>query len=64
MGVVPRLAADQTLLRNDLTAELLIRSIEHLLKHQFIQPNHQNSNLWLVFDIDRATCVDEITDDL
>jgi len=48
---------------NDLTAGLRIRSIEHALKHQYIQPNHPNSKLWLVFDIDRPTCVAEITDD-
>jgi len=49
---------------NDVTAGLHIRSVEHALKHQYIQPNHPNSKLWLVFDIDRPTCVHEITDDL
>ena len=48
---------------NDLTTGLRIRSVEHALKHQYIQPNHPNSKLWLVFDIDRPTCVAEITDD-
>ena len=49
---------------NDPTDGLLIRSVEHALQHRYIQPNHPNSKLWLVYDIDRATCVSEITDDL
>ena len=48
---------------NQLTAGLVIRSLEHALRYQYIQPNHRNSKLWLVFDIDRPTCVAEITDD-
>jgi len=49
---------------NDLTTGLRIRSLEYALRCQYIQPNHPNSKLWLVYDIDRATCIDEITDDL
>ena len=49
---------------NELTAGLRIRSLEHALRYQHIQPNHPNSKLWLVYDIDRPTCVSEITDDL
>ena len=49
---------------DDLTTGLRIRSLEYALRCQYIQPNHPNSKLWLVYDIDRATCIDEITDDL
>ena len=49
---------------NDPTDGLLIRSVEHALRHRYVQPNHPNCKLWLVYDIDRATCVSEITDDL
>lgn len=49
---------------NDLTTGLRIRSLEYAIRCQYIQPNHPNSKLWLVYDIDRATCIDEITDDL
>lgn len=48
---------------NNLTIGLRIRNLEHALKHEHIQPNHPNSKLWLVYDIDRPTCVAEITDD-
>lgn len=41
----------------------MIRSVEHALRLRYIQPNHPNSKLWLVYDIDRATCVSELTDD-
>lgn len=47
---------------NDPTSGLRIRSIEHAMRHRYVQPNHPNSKLWLVYDIDRATCVSEITD--
>lgn len=43
---------------------LRIRTVQHAIKRHYIQPNHPNSKLWLVFDIDRSTAVDEITDDL
>jgi len=49
---------------NDTTAGLRIRNVEHALKHRYVQPNHPNSKLWLVYDIDRPTCVSELTDDL
>lgn len=49
---------------NDLTAGLVIRNVEHALRCRYIQPNHPNSKLWLVYDIDRPTCVSELTDDL
>lgn len=48
---------------NDLTTGLRIRSMDTALRYAYIQPNHPNSKLWLVFDIDRPTCVSEITDD-
>lgn len=43
---------------------LIIRSLEGALQRRYIQPNHPNSKLWLVYDIDRPTAVDELTDDL
>ena len=43
---------------------LIIRNTNHALKRRYIQHNHPNSKLWLAFDIDRKTSVDEITDDL
>ena len=49
---------------NDPTDGLMIRTLDHALKRRYIQPNHPNSKLWLVYDIDRATCVSELTDDL
>lgn len=49
---------------NDLTKGLIIRNAETALNHRYIQHNQPNSKLWLSFDIDRATCPDEITDDL
>jgi len=49
---------------NDLTTGLRIRSLEFALCCAYIQPNHPNSKIHMVYDIDRATCIDEITDDL
>ena len=43
---------------------LQIRSTAHALGKRYIQPNHPNSKLWLLFDIDRGTAPDELTDDL
>jgi len=43
---------------------LRIRSTESALKHRYIQPNHPNSKLWLLFDVDRPTCVSQTTDEL
>ena len=49
---------------NDPTVGLMIRTLDHALKRRYIQPNHPNSKLWLVYDIDRPTCVSELTDEL
>ena len=49
---------------NDPTTGLMIRTLDHALKRRYIQPNHPNSRLWLVYDVDRPTCVSELTDDL
>lgn len=49
---------------NDPTDGLMIRTLDHALKRRYIQPNHPNSKLWLVYDVDRPTCVSELTDDL
>lgn len=49
---------------DDLDAGLLIRNVDHAVTMRYIQPNHPNSKLWLLFDIDRATGPEEITDDL
>lgn len=49
---------------NDLTTGLVIRSAASALEHRYIQPNHPNSKIYIVFDIDRATCIDEITDEI
>ena len=48
---------------NDPTFGLRIRSVDHALRHRYLQPNHPNSKIWLVYDIDRPTCVSEITDE-
>lgn len=42
---------------------LRIRDAARALGHRYIQPNHPNSLLWLLYDIDRPTALDEITDD-
>ncbi len=47
-----------------LESGLRIRNVDTAIGQRYIQPNHKNSRLWLVYDIDRPTCVDEITDDL
>lgn len=49
---------------NDPTNGLMIRTLDHALRCRYIQPNNPNSKLHLVFDIDRPTCVSELTDDL
>lgn len=43
---------------------LHVRNVDTALSRRYIQPNHRNSKLWLVYDIDRPTCVHELTDDL
>ena len=40
---------------------LKIRDAETALGHKYIQPNEPNSRLWLLFDIDRMTSIEEIT---
>lgn len=40
-----------------------VRSIENALLKPYIQPNDFNCRTWLVYDIDRATCPDEIRHD-
>jgi len=49
---------------NDPTNGLMVRTLDHALRCRYIQPNNPNSKLWLVYDIDRPTCVSELTDDL
>jgi len=49
---------------NDLSQGLIIRNTSQALQRKYIQHNHINSKTWLSFDIDRQTCIDEITDDL
>lgn len=49
---------------DELVYGLKIRNIAHAITHRYIQPNHPNSKLWLLFDIDRGISPDEITDDL
>jgi hypothetical protein len=44
--------------------EMRVRKLSAALTKQYIQPNHFNSKLWLVFDIDRETSPEQITDDL
>ncbi|MBE8232702.1 MAG: plasmid replication protein [Endozoicomonadaceae bacterium] len=40
-----------------------VRKLAHALEYQHIQPNDFNSQTWFVYDIDRATCPDEIRND-
>lgn len=49
---------------DDVAEGLVIRRIPYAIKRRYIQPNPHNSCLWLMYDIDRPTCIDEITDDL
>lgn len=49
---------------NDPSNGLIIRSAETASKYRHIQPNHPNSKLWLMFDIDRPTGPEELTDEL
>lgn len=49
---------------NDLTTGLIIRNVEHALDHRHIQPNSPFSKTWLLYDVDRATSPEEITQDL
>ena len=49
---------------DDLSNGLMIRSADTAVRYRHIQPNHPNSKLWLLFDIDRATGPEELTDEL
>lgn len=49
---------------DELTSGLLIRDVRSAITRRYIQPNHPNSRLWLVYDVDRPTCVSELTDEL
>jgi len=40
-----------------------VRYLRDALEKRYIQPNDFNSRAWLVYDIDRATCPDEIRED-
>lgn len=43
---------------------LIVRSLKNALEKRYIQHNQPNSKLWLVYDIDRPTAPEELTDDL
>lgn len=49
---------------SDTVDNIVCRRIERALNYRYLQPNDFNSKVWLVYDIDRATSPDEITDDL
>lgn len=47
---------------NELSNGLKIRNIQHAIQHRYIQPNHPNSKLWLLYDIDRPIGLESIED--
>ena len=49
---------------NDLSYGLKVRGVQWAIKSPYIQPNNPVRKLWLLYDIDRPICPDEITDDL
>jgi len=49
---------------DDLESGLRIRNAANAALYRYIQPNNPNSKLWLLFDIDRATGPEELTDEL
>lgn len=49
---------------DDLTRGLVIRSAEKAVQKRYVQPNHPNSKLWLLFDIDRPIGLETIRDEL
>lgn len=49
---------------NHLGQGLIIRDSERALGKRYIQHNHPNSKLWLVYDVDRRTSPEEIEHDL
>ena len=48
---------------NDFDVDNKVRKLTDAIKKRYIQPNDFNSTQWLVYDIDRATCPDEIIND-
>lgn len=48
---------------NSLSSGLVIRNSENALKQRYIQANHPNSKLWLIFDIDRPTAPSQFHDE-
>jgi len=48
---------------NDFDVDNKVRKLTDAIKKRYIQPNDFNSTQWFVFDIDRATCPDEIRQD-
>ncbi|HUH58408.1 MAG TPA: replication initiation protein [Pseudomonadales bacterium] len=49
---------------NNLRYGLRIRNASRAISHKYIQPNHPNSKLWLLYDIDRPIGLETIRDDL
>ncbi len=43
---------------------IVIRNVKQALEMPYIQPNKPNSKTWLMFDVDRPTSPEQITDDL
>lgn len=48
---------------DSLDCGLRVRCIETAITRRYIQANNPNSKLWLMFDVDRATAPDELTED-
>ena len=49
---------------DDLSAGLKIRTLDYAAAMRYIQQNHVNSKLWLVYDVDRPTSPEEIYEDI
>ena len=43
---------------------IMVRDVSEALKAPYIQPNKPHSKTWLLFDVDRRTSPEQITDDL
>ena len=43
---------------------LMVRAVSTAVNKRYIQPNHVNSKLWLLYDIDRPFCVETVTNEL
>lgn len=54
---------DKTRCCDDFDVDNKVRYLEKAIKKRYLQPNDFNSRQWLVYDIDRATCPDEIRED-